>query len=86
MTSKHQQQNQAAFAAIYKKLEDLSNTRTLYCETSQEYNDMKSNFQQLQIRYEEITCHLADGRQTPGFRISTNAFIFMATANLVNTN
>lgn len=81
-----QQHNSAAFATIHRKLEKLSDTRTLYCETSQEYTDMKSNFHQLRICYEEITCHLTDGRTVPGFRLSTAAFIFLATASLVNAN
>ena len=87
MTShESQQHNQSAFAAMHQKIEELSNTRTLYCETSQEYTDMKSNFRQLRICYVEITCHLADGRTVPGFRLSTAAFIFLATAGLVNSN
>ena len=81
-----QQHGQRAFAAIHERLEKLSDTRTLYCDTPQEYSDMKSNFRKLQIRYEEITCRLADGRTVPGFRLSNSAFIFLATASLVNVN
>jgi hypothetical protein len=81
-----QQHGQRTFAAINKKLGELSDTRVLYCETSREHDDMKSNFHQLQIQYEDVTCCLVDGRSVPGFRISTASYIFLATINLVNTN
>jgi hypothetical protein len=81
-----QKHGQRAFDAMRQKLEELSNTRTLYCENSQEYDDMKNTFLQLQIQYEDVTCRLADGRTCPGFCISTAAFIFIATIGLVNSN
>lgn len=73
-------------AAIHTKLEQLEHTCTIYCDTLHHYADIKSLFRQLNIQYDEITCRLHSGNTAPGFRISTEAFIFMATLQLMNSN
>ena len=89
MTAHEQEQHNRstrAFAAMRRTLAAISDTHTLYCDTPQQYSDMKDQLQQLHIRHTEVTCHLTDGRDALGFRISTNAFIFLATIGLVNAN
>lgn len=81
-----QRQNQAAFAAMRDRLEALSDTRILYCDTDIDFADMKQQLQQLQIRHEDVTCRLIDGSTCPGFRLTTEAYIFLATLSLVNAN
>lgn len=71
---------------MHTHLKDVCGKRILYCDTPQECDNMTRTLQQLQIRYDAVTCHLKDGRSVPGFRISTAAYIFLATISLVNTN
>jgi hypothetical protein len=80
-----QQHNQAAFAAMHKKLDALQTHRTLFANNLDEYVEMKTRFREFNLQYEEVTCTLSD-RRVPGFRISNEAFIFLATVNLIQSN
>jgi hypothetical protein len=85
--SERHRQNQAAFAAIYTRLADLADTRTLWCETRQEHATLKQQFEQLHICYDEVAClRSSDARRLPGFRVSTATFIFLATLQIVQSN
>jgi len=77
---------QRAFAAMREQACQITDSKLLVTEGPQHFDDTQALFDQLGISFETVTVRLASGATVPAFRISTAAFIFLGTLNLINSN